>query len=136
MKNSLWLFFAKNSFFFISAKVFYFGIIVAHLLSPSAQCENYENLLSQFFHKNFVKAPFSVNKLLKSSYQGTFLSTSEFHVFTHCVQHKKYECKYFCGFFGNIGRDFFSWWGKTIFLFEALVCKKKNRQKNAFYKLQ
>ena len=123
MKNSLWLFFAKNSFFFISAKVFYFGIIVAHLLSPSTQCENYENLLSQFFHKNFVKATFSVNKLLKRSTLGNVFSMRVIFSFFYTVSNTRNMSVNISvdsletleeTFFFLVGKDNISFWGSCV----------------------
>ena len=76
------------------------------------------------------------SKWLKSSFQEIFLlvtGESEFLVFPHCVQHKKYECKYFCRFFGNIGRDFFFLGGERQYFFLRLLCARKKTDRKMHF---
>ena len=48
------------------------------------QCANDGNSLSHFFDKNFVKATFSVKKILKMISRNLFIE-GESIVFQHCV---------------------------------------------------
>ena len=50
-----------------------------------SQCGNYRNLVSYSFGKNFVKATFLLNKLLKSCFDEIFFSVRPIFLFFHNV---------------------------------------------------
>ena len=54
------------------------------------QCENYGNLPSHLFDKNFVKVTLLLKKILKTWFDENFswmASDSKFLIFPHCVAH-------------------------------------------------